>query len=73
MVRKRWLRGMAAVALAGVPLATTISCDGSSIAVFRVDERRDCGFFDFFCDHVDFVDECFFGDCYDSDHVIIFD
>jgi len=73
MARKRWLRGLAALALAGVPLATTVSCDGTSIAVFQQDDDWDCAFFDFFCHQVEFVDECIFGDCDDNNDIIIFD
>jgi hypothetical protein len=61
------MRGLAAVAMAGVPLATAISCDSSSFSVIRVDDDRDCGHFDFICEHVEFVDECIFGDCHDDD------
>jgi hypothetical protein len=72
MARKRWLRSLAAIALAGVPLATSISCDGEAFSFLRFDDNdSNCGYFGFVCDdyYYDdyYYDDCGWGDCYEDD------
>lgn len=70
-------RILIAVALGGIPLITTVSCDPytAAVRVFRDDDYGDCGLFDFVCDALDIVDDCLFHNCHDDRHdgFILFD
>lgn len=67
----RMKAGFVALALAGMPLAVTASCDPlrGTLDVFRFDDHHDdFGFLDLF-----FIDDCFFHDCFWKEEVIFFD
>jgi len=64
---RRWIPGwLLMVGAAGVPLATSVTCDSSDlgITVFRDRGYRSDGFFDVFVDDHFFFDDCFFDDCF---------
>ena len=67
--RNQAMRLMAALAVAGIALATTVTCsprDGT-LDIFRGDRYDDVGLIDIF------VDDCFFDDCYYDEEIIFFD
>ncbi len=67
------------IALAGVPLITTASCNSQRGAFdfFRDDDHGGHGFVDVFIDDGFYYDDCFFVDCYYDDfyydEIIIYD
>ena len=70
MTRHKWLTAkkyLLAMAAAGVPLATSVTCNPShgTLDIFRNDDHHDFGFFDIF------IDDCFFDDCH-GDEIIFF-
>ena len=69
----RWAKakwGFLALALAGVPLITTVSCDPYTGAVnlYRDDDFDDYGFFDVFIEDEYYYDDWWYYDdcCYDD-------
>ena len=68
-------RLIAVVALAGIPLVTTASCDPYTgrLEIYRDDDHhhRDWGFFDIFVSDDYYYDDCYYG-CYDDGYEIYF-
>lgn len=73
MARKRWLRALATLAMGGIPLTTSIECDGTSLFIYRDDDDYDCEFYDPFCYASGWVDDCWYSDCHGGDDFWYFD